>query len=195
MHSGLNIISDTHASYCISSESDYYKVWQNQIGCSFVTSDGLIKVIRPGIRNDYSGPDFRQAVVKFSDGKIRCGDVEIHIKNSDWEKHHHTNNPAYKNVILHVIGQGDPKPVWLNKNLCIPTISLKNQQYIPQKLCKNFGNSDILKSFIESESYQRWEYHQSIFKNEMENSIERIFSFVYNKETYFVKDYSHILFI
>ncbi|MBC8213235.1 MAG: DUF2851 family protein [Candidatus Marinimicrobia bacterium] len=186
----LNCICDQPLNF-ISDEANYYGIWQNQTGCSFVSSQGMIKVIHPGFRNNYSGPDFKQAVIQFSDGQIKRGDVEIHVNNSDWEKHHHRNNPAFQKVILHVIGKGDPMPVWLNNEKNVQTISLGNQLFSTNQPCRDFGYPDIFRSFVESESYQRWEYLQSFFcKNTLE-SINRIFGLVYNKETSFVQEYSN----
>ena len=61
-----------------------------------------IEIIHPGIHNLDSGPDFFEAKIKINQ-LIWSGDVEIHIRSSDWLKNKHQLDEAYNNVILHVV--------------------------------------------------------------------------------------------
>ena len=72
------------------------------------TTDGrLIEVISPGLYNDSdAGPDFFNAKIKI-DGMLWVGNVELHIKASDWYRHHHDRDEAYDSVVLHVVEQTD----------------------------------------------------------------------------------------
>lgn len=75
-------------------------VGKNQI---FLTENGYeIEVLYPGQWNVESGPDFLGARLKIS-GNIVAGDIEIHTYPTDWLAHGHSNDPKYKNVILHVV--------------------------------------------------------------------------------------------
>jgi hypothetical protein len=87
------------------SESQLIKVWQNQLlgKMELATEDGeTINIIYPGRPNDEQGADFRDVVIATSRG-LSKGDVELHIKSSDWRSHRHHQNPVYNRVILHVV--------------------------------------------------------------------------------------------
>jgi len=81
-----------------------------------------IKIISPGTLNLNSGPDFFNAMIEIDNTKW-AGNVEIHVNSSDWNRHGHQNNPAYDNIILHVVFNDD-KPVHRQNHEKIPTIVL-----------------------------------------------------------------------
>ena len=60
-----------------------------------------IEIISRGKWNEDSGADFINAKIKIGN-KIYTGDVEIHLRNSDWRVHHHDRDPNYNSTILHV---------------------------------------------------------------------------------------------
>ncbi len=66
-------------------------------------SGGAVKVLHPGFRSVEGGPDFRGAVIQFGDEPPKYGDVEVDLRASGWRAHGHDRNPAFKNVILHVV--------------------------------------------------------------------------------------------
>ncbi|MGI6495688.1 MAG: DUF2851 family protein [Kiritimatiellia bacterium] len=62
-----------------------------------------VEVVDPGRWNLEAGPDFLDAVLRIGDGKrLVCGDVEVHVRPSDWSAHGHSSDPRYANVIAHV---------------------------------------------------------------------------------------------
>lgn len=65
-----------------------------------------LSIIHPGTTNKNGGPDFNTAKIKIGETTF-FGNIELHLKTSDWEKHHHQNDSQYKNVILHVVYQHD----------------------------------------------------------------------------------------
>ncbi|MEP7220096.1 MAG: DUF2851 family protein, partial [Bacteroidota bacterium] len=49
-----------------------------------------------------AGPDFNGAVLLIG-GRMQIGDVEMHLRESDWFSHRHQLDAAYDSVILHLI--------------------------------------------------------------------------------------------
>ncbi len=93
------------------------------------TQGETLLVLHTGMHNKHSGPDFFNAQLNIN-GQLWAGNVEIHIKSSDWYAHHHQNDENYNNVILHVVWEDDVD-VFRSDGSIIPTLCLK--EYIPKK--------------------------------------------------------------
>lgn len=92
-------------------ESLVIETWQDLLlnGTELVTEGGEpIRVIYPGRINDDRGGDFRDAVIAVC-GRLIKGDIEVHVKSSTWLAHQHHYDPAYNQVILHVVMWHDTK--------------------------------------------------------------------------------------
>jgi len=117
------------------SEKQAALIWQQVVGKELTSSeDELVSVIYPGRTNGDNGPDFRDAVIA-NESRLTKGDVEVHVKSSDWYSHEHHADAAYNNVILHVVmwhdcnsatllQSGKPVPV-----LCLAK-ALRHQAYL-----------------------------------------------------------------
>lgn len=89
------------------------------------TSEGIaVKVISPGTHNLLSGPDFFNSRLLIGNQEW-AGNVEIHIRSSDWYMHGHENDPAYDNVILHVVWVHDVE-VYRKDNTPMPVVEIQN---------------------------------------------------------------------
>ena len=87
-------------------------IWQHQRlrRTDLRATDGQsIRVLHPGFWNHEAGPDFHQAIVQIGTNAPITGDVEVDPVASDWRAHGHAGNPAFGNVILHVIWNGPTK--------------------------------------------------------------------------------------
>lgn len=88
------------------------------------TVDGKkVEVLRPGIRNGDSGPDFFNAKIAMN-RQVWVGNIEMHVRGQEWYEHHHESDAAYNNVILHVVWD-DAKPCISLAGREIPVVCLR----------------------------------------------------------------------
>jgi hypothetical protein len=88
-----------------------------------------LQIIHAGTFNRNQGPDFLNASIKI-DNTVWAGNIELHVKASDWNKHNHTKDPNYRNVILHV--------VWENDTAISQSSSLSLKERIPKVLLERY---------------------------------------------------------
>ena len=101
-------------------------VWQHRLYdvADMATVDGRrVRVIDPGRLNEDAGPDFFNAKVEI-DGHMWAGNVEMHVRASDWSRHGHNTDPAYDSVILHVV-ERDDAPVHRTNGELIPQMVMR----------------------------------------------------------------------
>src|SRR5439155_1615223 len=111
------------------SERLLQRIWQNQRlqRDRLKTLDGrAVRVLHPGFWNHEAGPDFHAAILQFSCEPPRSGDVEIDLHPAGWRGHGHDRNPAYQNVILHVVWDAESKV-----DCPVPTLTLKSRLDAP----------------------------------------------------------------
>ena len=122
-------------------EEFLYYLWENRlIDKALQTTEGeAVEVVSTGYRNTNSGPDFLEAKIQIGD-KLWAGQVEIHVKASDWNRHGHGSDKAYKNVILHVVYEDDAKTTDL------PTLELKG--HFDETLFTNYQRFISSKAWI-----------------------------------------------
>jgi Protein of unknown function (DUF2851) len=80
-----------------------------------------VQIISQGLLNTNQGPDFQHAKLLVNN-VTWAGTIELHLKTSDWEKHGHTNDEHYNNVILHVVYEHDE-----TTDSSVPVLELKNR--------------------------------------------------------------------
>ncbi len=101
-------------------------VWLHRLWVvgDLTTHDGTaVAVIDVGQLNRDAGPDFFNAKVRIGE-EMWCGNVEIHVRASDWHRHGHDKDRAYDSVILHVV-EHDDCPIYTTDGRLIPQVTLK----------------------------------------------------------------------
>ena len=93
-----------------------------------------VTIINVGEHNHNTGPDFFNAQLKIGE-QLWAGNVEIHIKSSDWFVHNHETDSNYDNVILHVVWEHDTE-IFRKDNSEISTLELK--QYVSKEALANY---------------------------------------------------------
>ncbi|MGZ5244926.1 MAG: DUF2851 family protein [Bacteroidia bacterium] len=93
-----------------------------------------VQIVKTGTHNFNAGPDFLHAKIQIGE-TLWAGNVEIHIKTSDWDAHKHSEDDAYNNVILHVVYIDD------RKNASTPTLpKLEIKDLVPQNAVEIYNN-------------------------------------------------------
>ena len=150
-------------------EDFLHYVWQHKKFdlTSLKTQQGeTLQISHVGSQLPQAGPDFFNAQM-FIDAQKWAGNVEIHLKASDWYAHHHQNDVNYDNVILHVVWECDA-PVYRSDQTEIPVLVL--QDYV---------DSDVLLQYEQLRQKKNWincEYGiQDVPQFVMKNWLERLY--------------------
>lgn len=155
-------------------EDFLHHVWQFKkfdIANLKTTKGESIQILNSGQYLQLTGPDFFNAQLIIGNQKW-AGNVEIHLKSSDWYVHNHEKDSNYDSVILHVVWEYD-LPIFRKDDSEIPTLELKEyvaladlhkyQFLVSQKswiYCENeIGNVDdfIFKNWQERLFFERLE--------------------------------------
>lgn len=99
-------------------------IWQFQYfnRNGLATAEGeTLQIIYPGLLNTNQGPDFLEAKIKVTETSW-AGNIELHVKSSDWHVHKHSDDKNYNNIILHVVWQND-----LEAGLSFPVLELQSR--------------------------------------------------------------------
>lgn len=127
---------------------------------------------------ELAGPDFFNAQITIANQKW-AGNVEIHLKSSDWYVHHHEQDSGYENVILHVVWEHDTE-VFRSNNSEIPVLELK--KYVDKATLENYQSLMAPKSWIFCEKqinkidgfvFKNWQ--ERLFFERLERKAKSIF--------------------
>ncbi len=94
-------------------EKQLAHLWQRRAARhrAFHTETGArVRVLYPGRPGVTAGPDFRNALLMVEGQGLVQGDVEVHLRQRDWQSHGHDRDPNYNGVVLHVALESHPEP-------------------------------------------------------------------------------------
>lgn len=144
-------------------EALLHYLWRNRlynVGNYFTIQGESLSILHPGFMHHDAGPDFKQAIIKI-DEITWAGDVELHLRTSDWNRHKHANDEKYNRVVLHVVYEHDEmvktqsgrepaifelKP-WIRKDIEDRYVNLFENSY---QLPCSMGLSDISQLLLNS---------------------------------------------
>lgn len=95
------------------------------------TNGDPVQILNFGSHNANAGPDFLNAKIKIGE-TIWAGNIEIHVRSSEWKIHGHQFDKAYDNVILHLVYEEDEIIKRSKTNECIPCLELRER--IPKNI-------------------------------------------------------------
>ncbi|WP_264529158.1 DUF2851 family protein [Flavobacterium sp. N502540] len=157
------------------------------------TQNEPLIIIKTGDYLELSGPDFFNAQIKIGNQKW-AGNIEIHLKSSDWYVHGHEKDTAYDNVILHVVWEHDTA-IFRKNNTEIPVLVLK--EYTSKEILTNYNALITPKSWIFCEK-SITEIEEFVFKNWQERlffeRLERKATFIYDLLEEYQQDWEAVLF-
>ena len=132
-------------------EDFLHHVWQHKkfaVTKLQTTTGESIQILNSGQFLQLAGPDFFNAQLVIGNQKW-AGNIEIHLKSSDWYLHQREKDAAYDSVILHVVWEYDT-PVFRENNTEIPTVELK--KYVPLEEVHKYQSLVATKTWIYCEN-------------------------------------------
>ncbi|SFA75156.1 Protein of unknown function [Flavobacterium swingsii] len=112
------------------------------------TSGENLSIFNVGNFTQLAGPDFFNAQIEIDNQKW-AGNIEIHIKSSDWYVHNHERDENYDSVILHVVWEHDAA-IFRKDNSEIPVLEIK--KYVSPILIHQYEKLRTTKSWIYCEN-------------------------------------------
>ena len=106
-----------------------WQLWKRRASrqAEFHTGSGSrIRVLYPGRPGTSAGPDFRDALLDVEGVGLVRGDVEIHLRQRDWDAHGHGDDPNYSGVAVHGVLDVKAPETDLHSGTSVPVISLSD---------------------------------------------------------------------
>ncbi|MEM8520420.1 DUF2851 family protein [Flavobacterium sp. PL12] len=163
-------------------EDFLHYIWKYKkfITLNLKTSTGEeITISNVGQYTELAGPDFFNAQITIGNQKW-AGNVEIHLKSSDWYVHHHEKDVGYENVILHVVWENDAAVFRVDNNE-IAVLELRD--YVDKETVNNYQSLVAPKSWIFCEKQLKYiddftlkNWQERLFFERLERKSKPIFA-------------------
>ncbi len=133
-------------------ESFLHYLWRSrrfELQNLYTTDFQAIEIHQVGELNTHAGPDFFNARLRIGETNW-AGNVEMHLKSSEWIAHGHSNDPGYDNVVLHVVYEED-QLIHRTNGERIPCLELKGR--IPARLLENYRRLEQAAAWVPCEQF------------------------------------------
>lgn len=99
-------------------------IWERQAFDRSVLAVLGFSVVFRGLPSDAGGPDYQDAMIAVRDAQVVTGDVEFHVRSSDWYRHGHHRDRRYDSVVLHVVWSDDCQGTRCANGAVVPVLPL-----------------------------------------------------------------------
>ncbi|MFH1560950.1 MAG: DUF2851 family protein [Chloroflexota bacterium] len=116
-------------------ESQVARWWREGTFRRVVTTQGrALQVLYPGRPSPGVGPDFLDALLITEEGEFVRGDVEVHIRQRDWQGHGHHRDSRYNHVVLHLFLKNGRNGTWREEGSQVQEVFLNTPLHTPAPL-------------------------------------------------------------
>ncbi len=145
------------------------------------TTGSQVTIQEWGTCNEDAGPDFLNCKIRLEDQEW-CGNIEMHVKSSDWTAHKHEDDPFYDSVILHVVWHHDQQ-VYTSSGQKIHTVELRHQvsHTLHDRYCQMIKPQDRLpctEHISEMDGMRIRQWFHRLFIERMESRYDDIMTLV-----------------
>lgn len=168
-------------------------IWKFKLFNSFKFKDykgNEIEILDFGEWNHNAGADFLMAKIRY-EGIILVGNIEIHVKSSDYIQHQHLKNKAYDNIILHAVYEYD-KEIEILEKKNVPTLILK--PYIDEDIISKNALLSMSGKFIPCENIWENVLEISFLEELLLNKLEQKSQELSQELLKYKNDYEAVLF-
>ncbi len=155
-----------------------------------------IEILHPGEWNHDAGPDFFNARLRIGD-TMWAGNVELHVRASEWNAHRHSEDTAYDNVVLHVVLEED-QPIVRPNGERIPCLTLQGR--IPPQILENYQRLDQDRAWIPCQNFMqntpdivRLNWLDRMLVERLEHKITHIQEILYSTGNHWEETFYRIL--
>ncbi len=102
------------------------EVWERQAFPAAALLTIGLRVVFRGVPSDAGGPDYQEVLLERWGRELIGGDVEFHVRSSDWYHHRHHRSQAYNRVLLHVVWESDGGATIRHDGQVVPQLELRS---------------------------------------------------------------------
>lgn len=160
-------------------EEFLYYIWRHHVRLQvkYKTIEGICFIILDkGMINTDAGADI--ANVRIRIGEVEWGgSVELHVKSSDWNRHRHSEDASYNNVLLHFVGENDAE-IYTQDSRKVPAFIFPNLEEYYTIFQRTFSKKQFIycdKHFVKVSSFIKNMWLQRLVVERIEGKTQMVF--------------------